>query len=110
MTASASPLSMLDTSTATNAMRATPKTAPKGASRAEIGEAAKKFEGMFLSQMFQCMFEGVNADPEFGGGQAEDMYKSMMIDEYSKQVVKKGGLGIADHVARTMLAAQEGRA
>lgn len=101
------PLAAFDTAAIT---RAQPSRPAKGASRAEIAEAADKFEAMFLSQMFQCMFEGVKADPAFGGGEAENMYRSLMIDEYGKQVVKKGGLGIADHVARTMLAAQEGRA
>ena len=41
---------------------------------------------MFLSQMFQYMFEGLDSDPVFGGGNAENMYRSLMVDEYGKQV------------------------
>jgi peptidoglycan hydrolase FlgJ len=84
-------------------------TAAKGASRTDIDKTAKDFEAMFLSQMFQCMFKGIQADPEFGGGNAENMYRSLMIDEYGKQVAKRGGLGIAEQVSRSMLAAQEKR-
>jgi Rod binding domain-containing protein len=84
-------------------------TAAKGGSRAEIAKAAQDFEAMFLSQMFQCMFEGVTADPTFGGGNAENMYRSLMVDEYGKQVAKRGGIGIAEQVSRTLLAAQEKR-
>ncbi|MGE4526866.1 MAG: rod-binding protein [Rhodospirillaceae bacterium] len=84
--------------------------ASKGASREQVAQVSQDFEAMFLSQMFQFMFEGLSADPEFGGGNAETMYRSLMIDEYGKQVAKSGGLGIADAVSRTLLAAQEGRA
>ncbi len=74
-----------------------------------VTKAAQDFEAMFLSQMLQCMFEGVDADPVFGGGNAENMYRSLMIDEYGKQVAKRGGIGIAEQVSRTLLAAQEKR-
>ncbi len=96
----------LSTLTASSARAAT---VAKGASRAEVGKAAQDFEAMFLSQMFQCMFEGLDADPVFGGGNAENMYRSLMVDEYGKQVAKRGGVGIAEQVSRTLLAAQEKR-
>ncbi|MBN2751534.1 MAG: rod-binding protein [Rhodospirillaceae bacterium] len=82
----------------------------KTTNREEISQVAQDFESMFLSQMFQCMFEGMEADPVFGGGKAESMYRSLMVDEYGKQVSKHGGVGIAEAVSRTLLAAQEGRA
>jgi len=81
-----------------------------GSSSEQIAKVGQDFEAMFLSQMFQFMFEGLDADPEFGGGQAETTYRSLMIDEYGKQIAQKGGLGIAEAVTRTLLAAQEGRA
>lgn len=107
----AAPLSMFDARLGA-ATRAQPSAGAVGrnADKAAIRDAAQKFEGMFLSQMFQYMFEGVDADPMFGGGSAEKMYRSLMIDEYGKQVAGKGGLGIADRVYSTLLAAQEKRA
>lgn len=107
----AAPLAMFDArSGAVTRAQAPAGAVAKGADKAAIRDAAQKFEGMFLSQMFQYMFEGVDADPMFGGGSAEKMYRSLMIDEYGKQVANKGGLGIANHVYDTLLALQEKRA
>lgn len=78
-----------------------------GRDPAAVKKAAQDFEAVFVSQMMQQMFAGVKTDTMFGGGQGEEMFRSMMIDEYGKQVVKHGGLGIAQSVMNTMLAAQE---
>ncbi len=77
------------------------------ANKDQVRKAAQDFETVFVSQMLGHMFEGIKTDGMFGGGQGEDMFKSMMVDEYSKQVVKRGGFGIADSVYKTMLAEQE---
>jgi Rod binding domain-containing protein len=76
--------------------------------RKEIERAAEEFEALFLSQMLEHMFEGIRADGPFGGGHAEEMYRSFMLQEYGKSIAKGGGVGIADMVKREMLRAQEG--
>lgn len=81
--------------------------AAKGMSRAQIGEAAQDFEAFFLSQMLQPMFNTVKTDSLFGGGPGEDVWKSMMVDEYAKEIARTGGLGIADQVMKVMIQAQE---
>lgn len=68
--------------------------------------AAKEFEAVFISQMLTPMFEGIEPDGLFGGGSAENIYKSMMIEEYGKIIAQSGGLGIADAVKAEMIAAQ----
>ena len=73
----------------------------------KINAAAEDFEADFLSQMMGNMFEGVQTDPMFGGGESEDIYRSMMIDEYGKMISKAGGIGLADHVKRQLLTLQE---
>ncbi len=70
-------------------------------------QAAEAFEAMFVAQMLQPMFKGISSAPPFGGGHAEDMYRSMMIDEMAKATVRNGGIGIADHVMKHMLQQQE---
>lgn len=75
--------------------------------RANVDKAAQDYEAMFLSQMFQHMFAGVSTDGMFGGGHAEEMFRSMMVDEYSKLVSRSGGVGIADSVRGEMLKMQE---
>lgn len=72
-----------------------------------VKETAQDFEAVFISQMMAPMFEGLETDGYFGGGQAEGMYRSLMIDEIGKSVARRGGIGIADSVAREMMKMQE---
>lgn len=69
--------------------------------------AAKQFEAVFLSEMMSHMFEGVKTDPEFGGGQGEDMFKSLLVNEYGKQMANAGGIGIADQLQKMMIQMQQ---
>jgi Rod binding domain-containing protein len=73
--------------------------------------AAKKtgedFEAYFLSQAFENMFSGVDTDQMFGGGQSEGIYRSMMIQEYSKVAARTHSTGIGDEVTREILRMQE---
>jgi Rod binding domain-containing protein len=74
-----------------------------------VDSAAEEFEAVFLSQMLSHMFEGVRTDGPFGGGKAEEMFRTFMLQEYGKVMAASGGVGVADMVKREMLRAQEGR-
>lgn len=74
----------------------------------KINETAQEFEAVFIGQMLQHMFAGVEVDEEFGGGHGEEMFKSLIVDEYGKLMAKSGGIGLADHVRQEMLNLQEG--
>jgi Rod binding domain-containing protein len=63
-----------------------------------VKQTAREFEGMFLGQMLNEMWATVDIDPEFGGGNGEAMFRGMLIDEYGKNLMTKGGLGIAAQV------------
>lgn len=76
------------------------------ATEAQITEKAEEFEAVFLSQMLSHMFDGVETNEMFGGGHGEDVYKSMMVDEYGKIIAKSGGIGLADHVKAEMIRLQ----
>ncbi|MDH5749633.1 MAG: rod-binding protein [Rhodospirillales bacterium] len=71
---------------------------------------AQDFEAFFLSQVLQPMFSNLGAEEPFGGGAAEDMWRSLMVDEYGKAMAKAGGVGIADSVMRQIIIMQEGQA
>ncbi|NBX65992.1 MAG: hypothetical protein EBQ96_03245 [Proteobacteria bacterium] len=73
----------------------------------EIDSAAKDFETMFLSEMVAHMFDTVAVDPLFGGGEAEETWRGLMVDEYSKAIVKAGGFGMSDSVKTHMISLQE---
>jgi Rod binding domain-containing protein len=79
----------------------------QGADHAAARKAAVEFEAMFLSQMLGHMFEGIKTDGPFGGGHAERMYRSLLVDEYGKAVARTGGVGIADQVMTEILRHQE---
>jgi Rod binding domain-containing protein len=69
--------------------------------------AAKEFEGVFISQMLGQMFSGVQTDETFGGGQGETMFRSLMIDQYGKQIASQGGLGLASTITAQLLKHQD---
>jgi Rod binding domain-containing protein len=79
------------------------------ASRAALHRAAKAFEGMVLNQMLQPMFEGLGAEEPFGGGMAEDFWRSFQVEEYGKSIAGAGGIGLADVIYRQLLEAQESK-
>ena len=81
--------------------------ASKLAGRAAKARAnGEDFEAMFLNSMFQHMFEGVGKGP-FSGGSGATIWRSFLTDEYSKSFVKKGGIGLAQEVERSLLAQQD---
>jgi flagellar protein FlgJ len=69
--------------------------------------AAQDFEAVYINSMFQQMFTGVDGEGPFGGGAGTGVWRSFLTDEYSKTFAKAGGIGIADHVYRALMAQQE---
>ncbi len=70
-------------------------------------KAAKQFEAVLVSQMLGGMFEGISTDGPFGGGEGEAMFRSLLLDEYGKQVVNQGGFGLSDAITKSLLKHQE---
>jgi Rod binding domain-containing protein len=71
---------------------------------------AVDFEAVFLNSMFSQMFTGIEGEGPFGGGGGAGMWRSFLSEEYSKSFAKAGGIGIADHVYRSLIAQQEAAA
>jgi Rod binding domain-containing protein len=76
---------------------------------AKAKAAAKDFEAVFLNTMLQPMFSAMKSDGPFGGGPGTEVWRSLLTDEYAKKFASSGGIGIADHVYQSLIAAQEGR-
>ena len=89
-----------------NGVGASPLSAISPAQRERMRKTAEDFEASFLSQMMKPMFEGLKTDGPFGGGQAEGMWRSFMIDAMAKQTVTAGGIGLADTVMAEMIKMQ----
>ncbi len=69
--------------------------------------AAENFEAFFITRMMESMFEGVSTDGLFGGGHAEKIYRSLLLDEYGKEMAKTGNIGVKDYVMQAILQMQE---
>jgi Rod binding domain-containing protein len=67
-----------------------------------IKNAGKDFEAMFLTQMFNLMFEQKDPDALFGGGSAEKTFRSLLSDEYGKLISESNKLGIAEPINRQL--------
>ncbi|WP_119301932.1 rod-binding protein [Dongia deserti] len=75
--------------------------------QAKIMETAQDFEAFFVTHAFEDMFADLSSDPLFGGGEAEGIFRSFLLQEYGKQVAKAGGIGVSDMVQKQLLQLQE---
>ena len=73
----------------------------------EARAAAEDFEAFFLGRMAETMFEGISTDGPFGGGHAEKVYRSLLMNEYGKAMAKTGTVGVANYVMKSILEIQE---
>jgi Rod binding domain-containing protein len=69
-------------------------------------KAAQDFESVFLGQMVAQMYTGLDAEGPFGGGFAEQTYRSLLYQEIGRQMAAGGGVGIADAVYAEMVKLQ----
>jgi peptidoglycan hydrolase FlgJ len=98
----------LDIQGAMLAAKQQPLQAPRGTiDPTQAKKVAKQFEGGFISEFMGQMFEGIPTDGEFGGGEGEDMFRSLLTDEYGKQLENSGGFGLSDAITRQLLHVQE---
>ena len=94
--------SQADTSKASKAI----KKAAQSKEMEKIEHAAQDFEAVFIAEMMKPMFEGISTEPPFGGGKGEEVFRSMLLQEYGKIVAQTGGIGMADHVKEQMIQIQ----
>jgi Rod binding domain-containing protein len=74
--------------------------------REQAKAVAEQFERMFITEVLQPMFAGLETDGPFGGGQGEEVFRPMLLDQYADAVAKGGGIGIADSVMKEILRLQ----
>ena len=73
----------------------------------ETMETAKKFEEMFLAQTVDEMLKSVDAG-SFGGGHAEETWRSFLARAFAEQITQQDSTGIAGSVARAIGAYGDG--
>lgn len=84
-----------------------PVIAPRASEAQSLDDAAQDFEAVFIAEMVKPMFEGLETSPPFGGGKGEEIFRSLLIQEYGKSIAKQGGIGLADAVKAELLNAQQ---
>ncbi len=99
----------LASQTGSAALTALAPAKPGLVARDKARATAVDFEAAFLSSMFNQMFTGIDGDGPFGGGGGAGVWRSFLSEEYGKSFAKAGGVGIADHVYRALIAQQEAR-
>jgi Rod binding domain-containing protein len=72
-----------------------------------IRDQAVELEGVFLNTLVSQMFSGIKTDGAFGGGFAEETWRSMQAEQYAQQLAETGGIGLADQLVAEMLRIQE---
>ena len=82
--------------------------APKATGSAtKAAAAAKEYESVFISQFLGSMFSGIQTDGITGGGEGEEMFRSLMINEFGKGIEKQGGFGLASQMQAELLKHQQ---
>ncbi|GJD81881.1 rod-binding protein [Methylobacterium gregans] len=76
-------------------------------SAAKLRKTATEFESMFLESSLDRLTQSEGTDGPLGeNGTGGGVYRSMLTKEYAGQIVKSGGVGIADQVFREMMKLQ----
>lgn len=75
------------------------QTAARGGSaeqrKAEVKKVAREFESLFAGMMLKSMRATVGTDSLTGGGRGEEVYRSLLDQEYANAMVQGNGLGLA---------------
>ena len=84
----------MDAVGSTHRMGAQPNADAKGQNDAELMDVARKLEASFLSEMLKSA--GIGKTPDsFGGGAGEDQFASFLRQAQAEEMVKSGGIGLA---------------
>ncbi|WP_267356371.1 MULTISPECIES: rod-binding protein [unclassified Methylobacterium] len=77
------------------------------ASKAKAWKTATEFESMFLESSLDRLTQSQGTDGPLGeNGTGGGVYRSMLTKEYAGQIVKSGGVGIADSIFREIMKMQ----
>ncbi|MEM0928851.1 MAG: rod-binding protein [Pseudomonadota bacterium] len=80
----------------------------QAASADDAKKAAEGFEAVFLTQFVSSMFQGLETDGLFGGGNGEKMWQGFLTQHIAEAFAERGGIGIADMVLQQINQSSEG--
>jgi peptidoglycan hydrolase FlgJ len=68
-----------------------------------VKKVAKEFESLFIGMMLKSMRETVGKDKLTDGGHGEEVYRSLLDQEYAKALSEHGGIGLAAMMERQLV-------
>ena len=72
--------------------------------RQQAKKVSQDFEALIVGMMIKSMRETVGKDKLTGGGHGEEVYRSMLDQEYAAASVKRGGgLGLAKMIEKDII-------
>jgi flagellar protein FlgJ len=86
---------------------AEPQIGRKTVDRERLRKACTDFEALFVQEMLKFMRQTVPKSGLAGPGGGKEIYQSLMDQELSKNLAKKGGLRIGEMVYRQMSGKEE---
>lgn len=70
-------------------------------------KTADDFETVFLENFTQTMMSSSGTEGPLGeNGTGGDVWRSMLTQEYAKQIQKSGGVGLSDQIMRDLIQVQ----
>ncbi len=79
------------------------KTTSPQAQKIAAKKVAREFEAMFIGMMMKSMRQTVGKDELTGGGHGEELYRSLLDQEYAKAISSGPGLGLASVLEKELL-------
>jgi flagellar protein FlgJ len=80
-----------------NLLAADPAAKPKtNAEDVKLNKACKDFESLMVQQMLSKMRASIPKSDLFGSKDKEEIFQSMLDEEYAKGVAESGSLGLGD--------------
>src|SRR6185369_4985123 len=71
--------------------------------RLQAKKVSQDFEGLFVGMMMKSMRSTVQEDKLTGGGHGEEVYRSLLDQEYATAAVKRGGMGLAKQIEKEIV-------
>jgi len=75
----------------------------------KIKAVSSDFESVFLNNMLEEMFAGIGDDDPFGNSEGAATWRSLQVEEFGRAISRSGGIGLAEHVERQLIALQESK-
>jgi Rod binding domain-containing protein len=72
-----------------------------------IKAVGQEFESVFLGTMLEEMFAGVEEGDPYAEGPGSSAWRSMQTEQFARSIAAAGGIGLAEHVQRQLIALQE---